>query len=131
MNRYYGDPNWTQNTVAELRKHTDRPIRVRHKPRRKGTSGPAAALISLKEDLENCHAMVTSVSMAAIEAVINGVPVFTNEHSPCAPVGLQDVSKIEKPIRPSREEWAYSWAYAQFTPKEIESGLAYEILNDS
>ena len=117
--------------MAELKKHTDRPIRIRHKPRRKGTSGPAAALISLKEDLENCHAMVTSVSMAAIEAVINGVPVFTNEHSPCAPVGLQDVCKIDEPIRPSREEWAYSWAYAQFTPKEIESGLAYEILNDS
>ena len=75
--------------------------------------------------------MVTSVSMAAIEAAINGVPVFTNKFSPCAPIGLQELSKIEEPIRPPREEWAYSWAYAQFTPKEIESGLAYEILNDS
>jgi len=131
MNRYYGCPNWTNDVVAELKKHTDRPIRVRQKPRRNGTSGPAAALVSLKQDLENCHAIVTSVSMAAIEAAINGVPVFTNEFSPCAPIGLQELSKIEDPIRPSREDWAYSWAYAQFTPKEIESGLAYEILNDS
>jgi hypothetical protein len=45
-------------------------------------------------------------------------------------LGLQDLSKIEEPVRPQREPILYSLAYNQFTPQEIASGYAKQILDE-
>ena len=71
---------------------------------------------------------MTSISMCAIDAVCMGIPVFTSQYSAVRQLGLQDLSKIEEPVRPSREPILYSLAYNQFTPDEIASGFARKIL---
>ena len=75
-------------------------------------------------------AVVTSISMAAIDAVCMGIPVFTSEYSAVRQLGLQDLSKIEEPVRPQREPILWSLAYNQFTPEEIASGYAREVLTE-
>ena len=68
--------------------------------------------------------------MAAIDAVCMGIPVFTSEYSAVRQLGLQDLSKIGHPVRPQREPILYSLAYNQFTPQEIASGYAKQILDE-
>lgn len=124
------ETGWVEKTVTELKKHTDRHIRVRHKPRAKGTSGPNVALVPFAEDIKNAWAVVTSVSMCAVEAIALGIPVFCDELSFAKPVAETELSKIEQPKYATRIRWFNHLAYCQFTQKEIKSGLAYRILND-
>jgi hypothetical protein len=129
MERFIGRPGWTEQTVATLKRYTDRPIKIRHKPRARGTSGPAAARVPFAEDARNAHAVVTSVSMSAVEAACLGIPVFTHEQGPASPIALWDLSKIETPIRPDRTKWLNTLSYYQFTEKEIRQGI--HNINDS
>lgn len=129
MERFIGQPGWTEQTVATLKRYTDRPIKIRHKPRARGTSGPAAARVPFAEDARNAHAVVTSVSMSAVEAACLGIPVFTHEQGPASPIALWDLSKIETPIRPDRTKWLNTLSYYQFTEKEIRQGI--HNINDS
>ena len=131
MNTYLGQPNWTEDTVKKLKLYTDRPIRVREKPRGNGTSGPAAAKVPLSEDLKNAWACVTSVSISAIEAACMGVPVFCHKDSFARRIGDTNIQGIENPLIGSDiEDWLYSLAYQQFTPEEFENGVAIETLID-
>ena len=130
VNQYLRQPNWTAETVATLKKYTDRPIKVREKPRGSGTSGPAVAKVPIQEDLKNAWACVTSCSISAIESICEGVPVFCDEKSFATPVALTDLKQIEKPTFRDPFDWLCSLAYQQFTPEEIENGKAVEILLD-
>lgn len=129
MERFIGKAGWTEHTIATLKKYTDRPIKVRLKPRAKGTSGPAAARIPFSEDARNAHAVVTSVSMAAVEAACLGIPVFCHEQGPVSPIAEKDLSKIETPIRPDRTQWLNTLSYFQFTERELRQGI--HNINDS
>ena len=130
IHNYLGDPNWTQNTIDRIRRVTDRPIRLRHKPRGRGTSGPSEAKVPLSEDLKDAWACVTSCSISAVEAVCMGVPVFCDRKSFAEPMGNLNIEDIEDPYFAGPEPWLYSLAYQQFTPDEIANGKAVEILMD-
>ena len=103
MNKWYGHTDWVQDTVAKLQQHTDRKIVVREKPRAAGTSGPRAVelggLKTFEEEAKGAWAVVTSISMCAIDAVCMGIPIFTSKHSAVHQLGLQDLSQIESPKR--------------------------------
>ena len=99
---------------------TDRPIQVSVKDGK-----------PFHEKFKNVHAVVTYFSIAAIEAIVDGVPVFHTGESAAAPVALSDLSQIEAPLRPEREAWAQSLAYGQYTTKEMESGLCWANLDKS
>ena len=71
---------WIENITSELKKHTDRPIKVRYKFANRIHGRRNATPLSV--ELQNCFAMVSWHSMAACEALIAGVPSFTSEHSP-------------------------------------------------
>jgi hypothetical protein len=134
MNRWYGHTDWVQDTVAKLQQHTDRKIVVREKPRAKGTSGPRAVelggLKTFEEEAKGAWAVVTSVSMCAIDALCMGIPTFTTQYSPVATCSLTDLSKIETPYYPDFiEPIMWSLAYNQFTPDEIASGFARKTLD--
>ena len=130
INGYLERPNWTKETVEQIKRYTDRPIKVRDKPRGQGTSGPSVAKVPIEEDLKNAWACVTSCSISAIESVCNGKPVFCDEKSFATHIGNTNLSDIENPMFVSPEDWLYSLAYQQFTPEEISNGLAVEILMD-
>ena len=111
----------------EIKKHTDRPIVFRNKPR----PGNEWWETDIKEQLKYAHCLVTNMSLSGVDALMNMVPVFAEGSSIMGPVSSRDISKIEKPLRPGRktmEEWMKFVAENQFTIKEIENGTAYKIL---
>lgn len=117
---FHGIPDWIDETLATLAQHTDRPIVVRTKK--------DSFTIPMPDALKGCHAVVTHASIAAVEAVISGVPAFVDECSAAAPVGSTRLGDIESPVRPDREPWAWSLAYGQWRAAEIRSGEAWAYL---
>ena len=120
---------WVKAITHGLRKYTNRPIEVRYKPRGKGTSGPAVALIPFAEQAQDTHCVVTSISLCAIEAQLLGIPTICHPDSFAADISSTKLEDIETPFKTDISQWLYNLAYSQFTHDEIESGLAYEILN--
>ena len=117
-----------QDTIDELKKHTDREIRVRVK-KIKGQYNP----VPLHEDLKDAHAVVSFQSSAAAKAIIKGIPSFTitDKYSAAIPMSLTDLSKIETPIYPeNRYEWLCNLANHQFYASEIQSGYAKRYLDE-
>lgn len=120
-----GAGGWLQRTVNELQRQTDRPLRISHWSNDKAKLGK-----SLEESFKGAHALVTHMSAAANEALINGIPVFVT--GPCAatPLASGALSEIEKPNYPAnREEWAAGLASRQWTLEEMRKGIAWRALN--
>ena len=130
IHEYLDQPNWTQETVEQIKRYSDRPIKVREKPRGRGTSGPSEAIVPLSEDLKDAWVCVTSCSISAVEAQCMGVPTICDEKSFALPVSANHLNDIENPFFVGAEEWLYSLAYQQFTPEEFTNGTAIEILMD-
>ena len=134
VTRFVVDPNtsdqsWVQQVINQLSKITDRPLRVRYKPRKGKRSGPMVETTSVNDDLKNCWAVVTSSSIVGVQAAISGIPVFSHPQGPAAPVATFDLAMIEKPRMPERQAWLNTLTYRQFTKAEMSSGLAREILH--
>jgi len=128
IHMYLKHTTWLNDTIKEIKKYTDRPIKIREKPRGRGTSGPSEAKVPIEEDLKDAWACVTSCSISAIESMCNGVPVFCHEKSFANPVASTDLSKIERPMYADSYQWLCSLAYQQFTPEEIANGTAVKII---
>lgn len=122
--RLHGVEDWLERTLETLKTYTDRPIRVRPKPRLIDGN-------SLAPDLEDCWALVTFMSNTAVEAVLAGIPVFVTGRSAASRMGLDDRSRIESPVMPDgREQWAWNLAANQWTLDEIRSGAAWRAIGD-
>lgn len=122
---------WIKDTITELKKYTDRPLEVRHKPRNSKTSGPAAAIIPFEIQAKNSHCVVTCASISAVEAQLLGMPTICNPASFAAEVSNTRLSEIENLTEFDNVQWFQNLAYSQFTHSEIESGLAYRILHET
>lgn len=115
----FSDPQWTQRTVERLKQITDRPIVVRPK---ESWEKP------LYDELRNAHALVAHGSIAAVESVVMGCPVFVEPISAAALVGTTDLSRIETPSYPERMPWLHSLAYCQFTEDELCDGTMWGLI---
>jgi hypothetical protein len=82
----------------------------------------------LQADLEGAHALVTHGSIAAVEAVILGCPVFVHPDSAAALVGRTDLKMIEHPLMPDRTKWLHSLAYSQFNERELVDGTLWSLM---
>ena len=75
-----------------------------------------------KENLKDVWAVVNHSSNPAMEAIINGVPVFVSRDSLCYTVGNTDISQINNPSMPDRQNWANQLSYTEWFPDEIANG---------
>lgn len=132
--KFYGiDLNqWTQSTVEEIKKHTDRPVVIRERaPKRIDRITTDTLQQALDDDV---FALVTFNSVAAIESIFHGIPAFTLAPTNAAsPVSLQDLSKINEPYYPDKDKlyaWGCHLAYGQFHTSELKSGKAKELLEE-
>lgn len=116
--RFHDLENWTERTITELKKHTDRKIITRDKEDKR----------PLQDDLRGAHALVAHGSIAAVEAVICGCPVFVCADSAAALVGRTDLAKIEEPIYPDRQAWLNSLAFSQFSEAELVDGTLWRMI---
>jgi hypothetical protein len=120
---------WVESVKSELRQHTDRPIKFRNKPR----PGNEWWDTNIKDDLKNCHCLITNMSLAAVDAVLNQVPVLTHAHNIAYKMSINNLPNINTPYKPGRKEvepWLNMLSHNQFTIPEIEDGTAYRILNE-
>jgi len=115
----HGVEGWTDKVIARLKKLTDRPIVRRRKDE---LDRP------LSRDLEGAHCLVAHGSIAAVEAVVLGCPVFVDVGSAASLVGLNDISLIESPVYPERQPWLNSLAYSQFNEAELVDGTLWNLL---
>ena len=129
--KFYGIglQSWIKDTIKEIKRHTDRPIIVREKSKR-----PERLKNPIWAALDNCHALVTYQSVAAIESVLYGVPAITLAPTAADPVCDKDISLIENlTYQPKEkiEKFAHHLAYCQYNTDEFRDGTAWRMLNAS
>lgn len=116
--RFHRCENWIADTIDALGRLTSRQVVIRDKESTR----------ALQEDLKDAHALVTHGSIAAVEAVILGCPVFVHPDSAAALVGLTNLQDIERPIYPDRDAWLRSLAYSQFNETELVDGTLWRLI---
>ena len=80
-----------------------------------------------QEALNQCHAFITHNSTASVDSCIRGVPTFvTSDLALCWPVANKDLTKIESPEYPDREQWVNDLGYKLWSIKEIRDGTVYK-----
>lgn len=123
LNQFYDQPKWLLKVCNKLKQITDRPIKIREKPRSDHTSGPAAAKIPLEEDLKNAYCTITLASIVGVESLINGIPAISEPFGPIGMLGNTNIENIESIKLPQRQQWLNTLSYNQWSISEIEQGL--------
>ena len=123
---------WLNITIDDIKKYTDREIIIREKGSRHERVNTDTMEMALGRDI---HCMVTFNSIAAVESLIYGKPVFTmgpKGTNAAEPLSNTDLTKIDTPFMPTMDETRNllcNLAYQQFTVHEMRTGYAWEQLN--
>lgn len=123
------EQQWVDQTIATIKQYTDRPIEVRLKAPREQRARINTMEQALADDV---HCMVTFNSIAAVESLIYGKPVFALGPNAAAPLANSDLSQIESPFRPELDQviaLLRCLAYNQFTIEEMNTGYAWAVLS--
>ena len=121
---------WIDETVAEIKQHTDRPIEIRLKRTRDDRMRENTMEEALADDV---HCLVTYNSVAACEAIMLGKPAITLGPNAAGVLSSHTLAEIETPRIPTedeREAWLRHLSYSQFTFNEMSDGTAWRILNE-
>jgi hypothetical protein len=74
------------------------------------------------QTIDSAWCVINFNSNPAVNAVLQGVPVFVDASSMAADVGNMDLSQIENPLRPDRQQWAWDLAHTEWRVDEIALG---------
>lgn len=134
---------WLLKTIKEIRKWSERPIRIRFHPGDKKILEHKRALAryrlpgvtvshydNILQDFISCHAVVSYNSSPAIAAAIEGVPVFVLDpnRSQAGPVSHHNLQDLENLQDFDREHWIRSMAQMHWTLDELKDGTAWRHL---
>lgn len=131
--------DWMNQTIAEIRKYSNRPIVVRAHPGDKKikqmlrVNHPNVTLSTrerLLDDLQNAWATVVYNSSPSVASLIEGVPTFLTDplpnHSQTYGIANTDLSKLENPLMPDRQEWVERLSMCHWNFEELHSGEAWQ-----
>jgi hypothetical protein len=135
---------WFSDTIAEVRKYTNRKIVIRPHPRcpivpvehkfknviKQTPAKRAGTYDDYDIRFDNAHAVVSWTSNPGIRAAINGYPVFTGPTSLAFPVANHNLADIESPQMFDRQQWLNDLAWTEFTIQEIAQGLPLKHLTE-
>lgn len=117
---------WLDQTLADLRRRTKRPIRVRKHP---GTADPRPVDHGLLADLKGAHCAVTWGSGAALKALAAGVPVFNGFPQWIGAAAARPLAHdLEAPFLGDRAPMFRRLAWAMWRLDEIERGEPFRAL---
>jgi len=136
--------DWLNKTIAEIRKYSPtRPIIVRAHPGDKKSrtylriNQPNVQISRaprLTDDLKNAWATIVYNSSPAVASSIEGVPVFLTDpqpqHSQAFAVSNTDISKIENPNMPERQEWIEKLSMCHWNFDELKNGSAWKFFRN-
>jgi hypothetical protein len=122
---------WLSSLDLELKKYTNRKIHIRRRPN--VTRFERRTYNTFLDHLQNnIHAVIVWSSNCAVESVLHGVPVVnmgptaTRKVSPYTIEQIDNVPNLDKDLV---EMWARVLSYSQFTDSEMQSGLAWNLIN--
>lgn len=111
---------WLNTTYDHLKRATWRDVIYRPHPDIEKPSEPLEAV------LKRSWAVVTFNSNSAVDAVLQGIPVFAfDEGSMAYSVANKDLSLISEPRLFDRHQWACDLSYSQWTPQEMRDGKTW------
>ena len=126
---------WTVQTMKEIRKQTDRKIILRPHPRFLWTPSWTPSNFEIQKpnklantyddfdfDVDSAYCVVNYSSNPGILAALNGVPIFTTKHSLAHKVGNINMSDINEPSTPDRQQWLNDLVYTEWSTEEIATG---------
>jgi hypothetical protein len=120
--------------IVDSLQFLEKPIHIRSHPQRPQNWGINGAIvvdpkIPIEEAVKNAYAVVTINSNSGVDAIVNGTPVLNyNDRSMVWDLAMKKPEELLNPSKPNRTQWAYDIAYAQWLPKEISNGDAWEHL---
>lgn len=130
--------DWLDKTITEIRKYSKRHIVVRSHPGDKKVhtylklNHPNTSISNNKlliQDFKNAWATVVFNSSPSVASAIEGVPIFLTdpkpEYSQSLSVANLDLSKIENPLLPDRQEWIEKLSMSHWNFDELRSGEAW------
>ena len=138
--------DWAIKTIIEIRKYSDRVIRVRPHPgdkravkycdrllklcqgRRLTQIEISQSTTSLLDDFTNCWAVVNHNSGPGVAAVIEGIPVILTDpdRSQARDVATQGLHRIENPDMPNRDSWIQRISQFHWSHAELQSGNCWD-----
>jgi hypothetical protein len=110
---------WYVDVAERIRELTDWPIVLRAHPNQ--TLLPEIdvrvfrirtnrKMVEITTDLENAWCVVTKTSNGAVDAIVHGIPVITDDSLCMAhAVAEHDLSNINSPRQADREAWLHDW----------------------
>lgn len=135
---------WMRATVAELRRHSDRPIVVRPHPAsgRHDLEAFSRALRAsdgvtldhppkgtLDRALRGCWVVVAYSSSGTVDALLGGVPAIAMNPANIAwPVTDHHLEAVNRPTLHDRTAWLHDLAYTQWSADEMRSGRVWRHL---
>lgn len=138
---------WLEESIAEIRQFTDRPVLVRPHPvtdprlmqvfERQFSALPQGVSLDfpprrpIRACLQDCWAIVAYSSNATIDALIDGIPAISlNSANMAWPVSDHSLASIERPSLFAREQWLYDLACAQWSADEMRSGIVWRHIRE-
>ena len=121
---------WLAAALAEIQRHTDRPVIIRERP--------ASRYVRQYQDTfrdfirDDVYAVVAWTSNCLVEAAMHGIPIVSLGPSAALPVSarIEDIDNMPVIDPDQQEAWLRHLSYAQFTQREMRSGAAWNMLND-
>jgi len=125
--------SWIHARIQDIRRHTDRPIRVRPHPRspmhmRFDSPGVTIEIPRKRPhtyddfDLDlGCHAVVNVNSGPGLLAPLTGTPVMVDTSSLAWPLSIT-AGEIEKPPEKDLDQWLIEIAHTEYEIPEIAQG---------
>lgn len=128
---------WIMDTIDTIQQFSNRTIIIRPHPRcpllhiesqfknvyNQTPMHVSGTYDNFNLDFSKAWATISWNSNPGSQSIIAGVPAFVGENSLARDVANIDLSNIENPTMPERQQWLNELAYTEYTTKEIESGI--------
>jgi hypothetical protein len=143
FNMFIDQESWLDNTIANIRQHSDRPIMIRmhpgdgtrekqiHKIRKKHRKAVGISYHeNIRDALANCWCTVGINSTPNVVSAIEGIPGYIEDpqHSWAADVAFTDLSLLENPPMPDRAQWVNKIANIHWSNQEVKSGQLWSAI---
>lgn len=129
--------HWLDKTISKIKKYSQRPIVIRMHPgdgtrfkqiekiqKRYGNSISISQHENIRDALKDCWCAVGYNSTPNVVSAIEGIPVYLEDpkHSWASDIAFTDLSLIENPPMPDRENWADKIANIHWSNDEVIQG---------
>jgi len=137
---------WIKNCVKEIKKYSKKPIVIRPHPRDKVTNYNKLAeemsdlyfdvpkstglsdSVNFKDILNRSWCVVNHSSGPALEAILDGVHIYTGPDSIASPLSIRKWEDIESPPRIERTQWLHKLVHTEWWTEEIKEGAPWRRL---